>query len=514
MSLIALAEAIDHLVATGQAYIAESEGAATASNLSVAHAGELIALCGSLGWRTQLFDSADGLWEEGELDANFQPFRLVIDKPATADNTLQLLTNHAFSAWLLGGHPAATWQIARFECTVIAGTRVIGPWGENQVPVISSSTKSPRALVKEFRSERKVPDDVRPWLAAEPLPEHFDHPATQVWVRAASSALISCLPDEIDAENGALKFRGPPRLALPKFDIATDPLDIKTYSTLLAVVAWVFENEREAEMRHILLAAELARSGAAAQSTGIFLQKNLLHAWESAKVAYQMALAETGRDTLKVLSDLRKAVTEETAKLSDMGRQLTASVAAAVATGIGLIAARAATNASAVLIALVMGVVALYVATVITSGLQFMSLQRQLRADWQHRLYRFLPTDDYDRMVVQPTRRAERAFAWTARLGGATVALLTVICVWLAFGQEDSVPTSDQLPTSNAITTKSSSSDLVNAEPAPIKEDAASPQQSDDTPTVAPAAATKQQPAPETSKAKTPLPHTVPQSAR
>ena len=208
----------------------------------------------------------------------------------------------------------------------------------------------------------------------------------------------------------------------------------------------------------------------------MFLKQNLAHAWESAKIAYQMAVAETGRDTLKVLSDLRKAVTEETSKLSDMGRQLTAAVAAAVATGIGLIAARVATNAPAMLIALVMGVVALYVTTVIVSGMQFMSLQRQLREDWQHRLYRFLPTNDYERMVVKPTRRAERAFVWTARLGGAAVALLTAVCIWLAFTQEGHEPASSQADTVSHSVGQPSSADVVKVEMEPTKDEMPSAQ--------------------------------------
>ena len=479
MSLIALAEAIDRLVDNNQAFIAESEGAAIVSNLSVEHVDELIELCAPLGWITQLFDSADELWGSDELEADFQPFRLVIEKPAAAEETIQLLTNRAFSQWLLDGRQAPKWQVARLECTVFAGARVIGPWGGNHNAVISAATKSPRTLVKEFGGERKVPDDVHLWLAAETSPEHFNHPATQVWVHAASAALISCLPDEIDAENGALKFRGPPRLALPRFESATDPLDFGTYSTLMAAIAWVFENEREAEMRHILLGAELARSGAAAQSAGMFLKQNLAHAWESAKIAYQMAVAETGRDTLKILSDLRKAVTEETSKLSDMGRQLTAAVAAAVAAGIGLIAARVATNAPAVLIALVMSVVALYVATVIASGMQFMSLQRQLREDWQHRLYRFLPSNDYERMVANPTRRAESAFTWTARLGGVTVVLLTVVCIWLAFTQEGSEPASSQGDTTPPVVTEPFSAEQVKVKTESMKDETSSAQTPD-----------------------------------
>lgn len=211
-----------------------------------------------------------------------------------------------------------------------------------------------------------------------------------------------------------------------------DAFQSASFDKLQEALHWVFENERESEMRHILLANEIARSGNAPAPGGsiAFLSTHLTGALESAQIAYQMALADTGRDTLKVLSELRKAISEDTSKLSDQTRQLTTSVAGALATGVGLVAARIAANASAGAVAAIMVVVAIYVASVIVSGSQFVGLQRQLRRQWQPRLYRFLPADEYERMVTQPAKRAERAFVWTAWLGGIAVFLLTVICAW------------------------------------------------------------------------------------
>lgn len=464
MSLIALAEAIDRLVETRQAYVTESESAVTVSALSAAHAAEIKALCELLDWSVNLFDSADEPWGGAEVpDSDFAPFRVIIQKPVAPANTLQLLSNHAFAQWLESGHAAPRWQIARFTGFLVAGVRVLQSWEGTQETVVMAPTKSPRALVKEFGNVRRVPEDVRYWLASTLEAEHFAQPATQIWVRAASAALICCLPDEIDADEGTLKFRGPPRLTLPRFDAAIDRLDYSTFNTLLGVSRWVFENEREAETRHVLLAAELARTGMASGSTSAFLCQHLAHAWESAQIAYQMLLAETGRDTLKILTDLRKAVTEETAKLSDISRQLTGSVAAALATGIGLIAARVATKAPAELVGIVMLVVALYIAMVIFSGVQFMRLQRQLRKDWQHRLYRFLPKAEYTRMVETPTAKAEHSFILTAWLGGIAVAVLTLTCIWgvvapTSVAPESSntqVPTATQSAPSSSATTGS-----------------------------------------------------------
>lgn len=93
MSLIALAEAIDRLVEAKQAYVTESESAATVSALSAAHASEIKALCESLGWPVNLFDSADEPWACAETpDPDFAPFRVIIQKPVAPDNTLRLLS--------------------------------------------------------------------------------------------------------------------------------------------------------------------------------------------------------------------------------------------------------------------------------------------------------------------------------------------------------------------------------------------------------------------------------------
>lgn len=445
MSLIAIAEAIDLLVETKQAYIKESETIVTVSALSSEHASSILALCKPLEWPVSVFDSANEIWSDIDaLDSNFAPYRLAIQKPNAPTDTLQLLSNHAFAQWLESGHPASRWHIARMTEPIVVGTGVIQPWDGVQKPGEMAPTKSPRTLVREFGNVRQTPEDVRFWLSSALSVDQYSHSATQIWVRAAASALINCLPDEIDSDGEALKFRGPPRLSISKFDPTTEALDQSTFNTLREVIHWVFENEREAEMRHILLAAELARAGTTFVNISTFLRQHLTHAWESAQIAYQMALAETGRDTLKVLSDLRKAVTEETAKLSDMGRQLTGSVAAALATGIGLIAARVAANAPAELVVIVMLIIALYTAMTITSGVQFMRLQRQLRSEWQHRLYRFLPDAEYTRMVATPTTKAEISFIWTAWLGGISVAVLTLTCAWVVLTPDSSAPKLDK----------------------------------------------------------------------
>lgn len=434
MSPITLAEAIDALATAGRAFVAEGEGTVTVSGLAADDAAALRAQAAALGWRQELFDREQQPWAPDQApDPDFAPFRLTIPKPEPAPGMLRLLTDAGLAAWLERDHPAAHWQVARLCDAILAQSRVLTPWDAPPPapPPPDAPAKSPRALVREYGAHRRVPGDIRPWLAAPLSPALFATPTAQVWARAAAHALLLSLADELDPHDGAIGLRGPPRLRLPAppadWDVAAT-LGHAGFQALQDAAHWVFENEREAQMRHILLATELARSGSDAPDTPRFLREHLAAALEGAQIAYQVTLADASRDTLRLLADLRKAITEETGKLSDLSRQLMAAVASALALGVGLVAARVMASAPPLLVAGVMAVAAAYVLVVIVSGFHFIGLQRQLRAEWQPRLYRFLSLQDYGRMVSAPVARAERAFLWTALLGGGAVLILAVVC--------------------------------------------------------------------------------------
>ncbi len=435
MSPIALAEAIDLLAETGSAFVVESEGTVTVSGLSVENLISLDSECEVLKWSRVIYDRENGICSNTEeFDQDFVPYRIVINKPEAADNLFRVLTNTAFSYWLDRGHVSKRWQVARMTGSFATQMQIIESW--DALPVAFSEapvTKSPRNLVREYGAKRLVPPDIRPWLAEGISEDAYELTVVQAWVKRSVSALMFSIADEIDADDGGFKFRGPPRLKLPSLDLMRVPrinLSHATFTALQDSAKWVFESEREAEMRHILLAAELARCGIAEYKTEKFLDEHIANALESAKIAYQMALSDTSRDTLKSLTELRKSITEETSKLSELSRQLMTAIASALALGIGLIAARVTSAAPATIISAVMVVVFVYVSIVIISGIHFIGLQRQLRKEWQPKLYRFLPVDDYKKMVSNPAVRAERSFFWVACLGWISVLVLAIICLW------------------------------------------------------------------------------------
>ncbi|TIV70763.1 MAG: hypothetical protein E5V79_06450, partial [Mesorhizobium sp.] len=88
-----------------------------------------------------------------------------------------------------------------------------------------------------------------------------------------------------------------------------------------SVATWVYENDRELENRHGLLAAEVARTsfrdGDAQALAGV-----LGTAFEGARIAYNFGVTQQSKDTLKALGDLRKTVSDDATKLSETTRTL------------------------------------------------------------------------------------------------------------------------------------------------------------------------------------------------
>ncbi|MFT4053853.1 MAG: hypothetical protein QM681_05060 [Novosphingobium sp.] len=427
MSVESLAARLDALDADG-AFVSEGEAIVSISNLEVAVVREVAALAVALGWGAVAFDGAGTEWALEDLDEPFAPFRVDLEKPHGPAGVLRLLTNVGFASWLERDAPSTHWQIAQLTTEIVAVGACFTPWGDEITELAPDLVlRGPRTLVREFSGQRAVPASLARWLLLDVDTLSLDDAAAWVWAERASRMLLLSLPDEFDVDRGSLRFKGPPRLELsyPAMGapVAT-VLGLPGIKDLQAALAWVFEVERESEMRHILLATELARCGGTGEEAPEFLRDYLGAALEGAKIAYQVQLAGMSSDALKTLAELRKSVTDETAKVSDATRQIITAVASALAVGAGLIGARMTTNASPLLIILVMVMAGAYVAITILSGVMFTLLQRKVRKEWQPRLYRFLSQPDYEALVARPARTAEKALWWSSILGALAIIVM------------------------------------------------------------------------------------------
>lgn len=415
MSHQKLANLLNDLSRKGQALITEGNATLIVSNLS-ADAVRAIVQVASAAWSITTYDSAGGETEVEEGDEAFGPFRAELLKPLPEQHdqteALYIATEAGFKAFLDNGHCASRWYILGLQKPFNTRARAYSDWGIEEPYVESQATKSPRLLVKESADVRTVPEDVRHWLLADGHELDEADPLHIVWATQAFDALSRCFANEIDATGSKLSFKGPPKLnlTLPKTINGAAQITLNDFKVVQDAAVWVFDNAREAEVKHILLSAEIARSGRADGEALQYFRDNLAAALDCGKIAYQMAVSEITKDTLKSLGDLRKAVTEETSKATDATRQAIAAISTALTVGLGLIAARLTLQINPYLISLVMAVAFGYTTLNVMSGRKFINIQRQLRQDWQSKLYRFLSESEYKKMVGDPIEQAESFF--------------------------------------------------------------------------------------------------------
>lgn len=429
MYLTILAEQLDVLVAQAGAHINEDHECVVVSNLSATSTLKVLDLCEQLGWECSAFDEEHSHTEKVNIIDEFAPFRITIRKPESNEGVLDILTFAGFSHYLEKGHDATSWRIAGINKSLVTYARTYTDWSSCDVVTVSFKTKSPRALVRDSGFYQSVPIDIRPWLIVDIFQLDFEDAFHKLWCMKAFDALMRSLASEIDPETSALIFKGPPKLILQAPEITEARIDSfgqNSFSDLQVGAFWVYENSRETELKHNLLSMEIARSGRENGEALEYFKANFSTALESAKIAYQMSLSELGKDTLKSLADLRKAITEETAKATDATRQTITAVSGSLTVCIGLMAARLTTEINPWLVSAVMLVAVGYIGMIVYSGWSFISLQRELRKDWQPKLYRFLPQYEYQKMVTIPAEKAETVFKCSALIGTAAVIILCV----------------------------------------------------------------------------------------
>lgn len=440
MSHLSLASLLNELARTKQVLISEGESSLSASNLNESATLRVIDIASVAAWNFSIYDSHGNEYQRDEVSNDFGPFRIELEKPEQQVEedraVLFLVTEIGFRSYLKRGHSATQWRVLGLTKPFCSRLRSYSNWDEVLACANTPATKAPRLLVKESASMRSVPDDIRHWLLADGQTLDSADELNIIWATHAFDALCRCVANEIDETGSTLTFKGPPKLNL-KFGenlrLNSSRIPIEEFHGLQDAAAWVYENAREAEVKHILLSAEIARSGRADGAVTAYFKEHLACALECAKIAYQMAVSEVTKDTLKSLGDLRKAVTEETSKATDATRQSVTAIATALTVGLGLIAARVSVQVNAYLISIVMVVAVAYTAISVFSGWKFISIQKKLREEWQPKLYRYLSTDEFNNMVQEPIGQIERVFFNVARYGLGVLSFVALGVIFFAF---------------------------------------------------------------------------------
>lgn len=427
--MIALANLLDEMADDGRVLATETPAEIVLAQVDAVSAADVLGRVRALGWRVRVENAAA---EEvvDDLNAAFQPFRLTVSKPEI-EGRVRLLTLCGFDRWL-SGDPVGAVQVARCQRPFETGLFRVGDWTDDGEFEATQRSKSPRALVREMQQNRVVPDDIRPWLARDMAQTDWNDPIFQVWAKHATLACIMALATEVNAGT-QISFRGSAQLTIDHPDVGYLP-SASRFAFLQKLVEWVYENPSETETRHRLSSFELGRLG---RSGNVDVDNVLEYspiALESAKLAFQYSLAKISSDTSKSLAELRKSLSDETSRLSEMIRQIIAAVSGTVFVGIGLIAARFSTDTPPAALSIMALVLVAYVVFVVYSGHKQIVNQRKMRRIWREKLYGYISDDEYKKMVLDPADETEDQFnlaaTWGLSIAGAiTVAVYVVVGV-------------------------------------------------------------------------------------
>ena len=448
-----LASLLDEWSQSGTATVFERSELVIVSELGLSEARTLLGQCAELNWRYDAADGSDSPCTLDDIDDAIPPVRLDIHKPKLDAASYFCLTENGFNS-LMRELPTdiSVIYVATLDMGFRSKQAQYIPWGNSPDPVTFYDTKNPRELIKCFGAVNLTPKNIGLWL----LEDSTTIPAADcgiftIWAQYAARNLTYCLASEIDYEARWMDFLGPPKLRIQFVPEDTDifsELGCEGFATLQSAAKWVYEDASAAEQRHTYLATEFARYCAVQADIIHHVKHNLAHALESAKIAYRLGLSEVSVSTLNALTQLRKTVADETAKISDSTRQMTTSVLGAVASGVALIILRLNTNTSPIIVLTIGITIVLYLIWVCWSGNEFMQVQRSLRQQWKTRLYRFLTTTEYESMVDDPIDQAEKIYSRTIVIACLCTALLVVAVLFSVATRDDSGQTTT-LPSSH-----------------------------------------------------------------
>jgi len=426
-----LADAVDRLAATSRAVVTETRTAIALYQLSGGDAKVLLRMLAADGWLGVEASDQGGAVGAAEIHDEDAGLTIRAAKPGVPDGVEALLTKVGFETALQRSDLAARVWVHDLRDSFETLSHRFSPWGDDAQFRPGDVPSSPRKVTRVLNNSR-FPDDLGRWLLRQPGTEIVGGGALP-WRRLAIDQLCRALADEIEPE-GTLLFRGPPVTRFKPEPISF--LEEPVLHDVQRAASWVFENDRELENRHILLAAEVARATTRG-GTLLELAQVTGPALEGARIAYNFGVTQQSRDTLKALADLRRAVGDETVKMAEATRGLAAAIAGAIFVGIGIVVARLTIPQSSTWVPTAAKILALilllYIGTVIWSGFQHFSLQETLRTEWRTRLYRFLDENEYRRMVTVPVAKAKSAFKLVA-IAGAAITVLLVIAVLIIAG--------------------------------------------------------------------------------
>lgn len=407
-----LAETLDAIVAHGDVTVTEARESISVYQLTGTQALQVLDALDTGEWTAVEISDAGGELSKHQLTSASDGVIIRAERVPLPDGIEAVITQHAFTKLLSRREIAPVVWVHGLDRRVDTVTVRFCPWGDISA-FESVHIASPEKVVRLLNGDRDAGLEIGRYTLRPPV-HYIPCPAMTAWEKRATHVLLSSLAQEVEPDNKLL-FRGPPPSRFEAVQSHNEPNE--RFVALQQTVNWVFETEKELENRHALLAAEIARVSLRNGNLSDLLAI-IDTALEGARIAYNFGVTQQNKDTLKSLADLRKSITDDTAKLSEVTRSMATAVVGAIFGNMGLILARLTLQPTSKYIgvsSIILGIVLLlYVIVTAYSGFHHIGIQRHLRKEWREKVYRFLTNDDYEKMVGVPVKKAENLFHRTS----------------------------------------------------------------------------------------------------
>lgn len=315
----------------------------------------------------------------------------------------------------------------------------------------SEPAPDPRAFCSDFTGTHQTPSDIRPWLVRSAPVRQGD--AWTIWTKASSRKLMAAISDRVsNGDQGPLyHFSGPPACSLSLTDAEIAALN----PTLQAAAEWIFLEGRDADTRHLFMAAEWARTHRAG-AAGLLGKGSLASA-----MAAWAAYAKSGsKETLKALTELRKAVADEGQKAAQRAQDMAGAMWKDVAIASVPFVLKILPDASKLTSQRLAGMFALVAAAflVFSFGIQvyinsrYFRTQAAARAVWKRALNTALTPDEVEEFSETPIQTGVADYERVRlAIGVIYAALVTALLVYAVANLSPGAPTAPEATPSLAV---------------------------------------------------------------
>lgn len=289
------------------------------------------------------------LLEEEIGDFTDRTFSVRIVKMPTP-NGLKFFTTDGFERALSSEserfEKAANVLIAEIDFECASAGLTVKPWLDDDGPLAPQSDKdtpvSPRRLVNDMSGQGIVPTSVSTWITDEDGSSWLKRKLVAV----GSQRLALCIPDavSIDGDGNTFAHLRSGRKVVARVDPSSEWKDQTLLALLSEVCSWIYLEARDADTRHSLLSAELVRLWPMEASWQEGLWRSLAGSFEAARTAYRLHVQSKGVDALKLMSDLRKGLSDDVRSLANNTSSLSSGLWRDAAVAFGVIAVRLATT--------------------------------------------------------------------------------------------------------------------------------------------------------------------------